>query len=49
MIFRVKWTTRSVLPVLFYMSAAFDTVEQSTLLKRFETDFGIEGSANQWL
>ena len=42
---------KCVVLVLFDMSAAFDTVEQSrpTLLKRFETDFGIEGSANQWL
>ena len=40
---------KCVLLVLLDMSAAFDTVEQSTLLKRFETDFGIEGSVNQWL
>ena len=40
---------KCVLLVLLDMSAAFDTVEQSTLLKRFETNFGIEGSVNQWL
>ena len=40
---------KCVLLVLLDMSAAFGTVEQSTLLKRFENDFGIEGSANQWL
>ena len=40
---------KCVLLVLLDLSAAFDTVEQSTLLKRFETDFGIEGSVNQWL
>ena len=40
---------KCVLLVLLDMAAAFDTFEQSTLLKRFETDFGIEGSANQWL
>ena len=40
---------KCVLLVLLDMSAAFDTVEQSTLLERFETDFGIEGSVNQWL
>ena len=40
---------KCVLLVLLDMSASFDKVEQSTLLKRFETDFGIEGSVNQWL
>ena len=40
---------KCVLLVLLDMSAVFGTVEQSTLLKRFETDFGIEGSVNQWL
>ena len=40
---------KCVLLVLLDVSAAFDTVEHSTLLKRFKTDFGIEGSVNQWL
>ena len=34
--------------VLLDLSAAFDTIDHATLLRRLETSFGIEGKALEW-
>ena len=39
---------RSVLLLLLDFSAAFDTVDHSTLLLRLRTRFGVKGSALVW-
>ena len=39
---------RSVLLLLLDLSAAFDTIDQSTLLFRLRTRFGVKGSALAW-
>jgi hypothetical protein len=31
------------------ISAAFDTIDHEVLLKRFQTDFGVDGTATAWL
>jgi hypothetical protein len=40
---------KCVLLILLDMSAAFDTVDHSIFLNRMQYDFGICGSANEWL
>ena len=40
---------KCVLLVMLDMSAAFDTVDQTTLPDRFRHDFGIDDAANDWL
>ena len=37
-----------VLLVLLDLRAAFDTIDHSILLQRFQNEFGVIGSANRW-
>jgi len=37
------------LPVSLNMSAAFDTIDHSTLLNRLQVEFGVSRSALTWL